>query len=298
MLFRSYLSFPFLSSASHISHSSPQKSLHHQAGVVHATTHRLFYIDNAHPFSRSFSLDLRHVARTEYYAGLFTSSSKVTLYLNPLPPREQPQELPSTSTASAITPPSRSTPSVDVEFWECEVCSNRNPIGVTSSAICSLCGVPRASIKAPINIPTKSSSAPPHSLSTSLPSSSVNLGKLSLSNSPSPSPPVIVATNSADEIACTACTFLNSPLLRECEMCGTPLPRPAAQPPVLPAAKSAPASRAVTPAPDSDLDSDDDAPEKRMIRLSFRKGGDKPFYSVLRRCLLGKAWEVRTFLAP
>ena len=45
-------------------------------------------------------------------------------------------------------------------------------------------------------------------------------------------------------------------------------------------------------------DSDDDAPEKRMIRLSFRKGGDKPFYSVLRRCLLGKAWEVRKFLAP
>ena len=48
----------------------------------------------------------------------------------------------------------------------------------------------------------------------------------------------------------------------------------------------------------ADLDSDDDAPEKRMIRLSFRKGGDKPFYSVLRRCLLGKAWEVRKFLAP
>lgn len=30
-----------------------------------------------------------------------------------------------------------------------------------------------------------------------------------------------------------------------------------------------------------------------MIRISFRKGGDKAFYSVLRRSLLGKAWEVR-----
>ena len=42
---------------------------------------------------------------------------------------------------------------------------------------------------------------------------------------------------------------------------------------------------------DSDSD-DDDNPDKRMIRLSFRKGGDKVFYSVLRRSLLGKAWEV------
>ena len=33
--------------------------------------------------------------------------------------------------------------------------------------------------------------------------------------------------------------------------------------------------------------------DPRMIRLSFRKGGDKPFYAVLRRSLLGKGWEVR-----
>lgn len=29
-----------------------------------------------------------------------------------------------------------------------------------------------------------------------------------------------------------------------------------------------------------------------MIRLSFRRGGDKAFYAVLRRSLLGKGWEV------
>ena len=275
-------------------HRSPRKAPNHQAGTLYATTHRLFYVDNAHSFSRSFSLDLSHVARTEYYAGLFTSSAKITLYLNDPPPR------PTTTAVTDSADPSHDAPatSSQVEFWECEVCSNRNPIGLTSAAamVCALCGVPRASMKAPITIPAKSTASGSYSLSKSLPSSSVNLGKLSLSNSPTPSPPIpeTSAPPATEEIACVACTFLNSPLLRECEICGTPLPRnPSPAQPPRPPAKSAPASRSATPAPDSDSD-DDDNPDKRMIRLSFRKGGDKAFYSVLRRSLLGKAWEVCT----
>ncbi len=67
-----------------------------------------------------------------------------------------------------------------------------------------------------------------------------------------------------------------------------PLPQ-ASHPP----AKSAPASRSATPAPDDEeSDDENDSVDKRMIRLSFRKGGDKAFYTVLRRSLLGKAWEV------
>lgn len=169
-------------------------------------------------------------------------------------------------------------------------------MGLASSAslVCSLCGVPRASMKAPVNIPSRSTLMS-HSLSSSLPSSSLNLAKLSISTSasPSPSPPIPPGPPSkTGEIACVACTFLNNSLLRECEICGTLLPRGSLQSTSshLPA-KSAPTSRSVTPAPDED--SDDDSPDKRMIRISFRKGGDKAFYSVLRRCLLGKAWEVR-----
>ncbi|RPD76898.1 hypothetical protein L226DRAFT_354147 [Lentinus tigrinus ALCF2SS1-7] len=275
-------------------YDGPQKAPHHQSGTIHATTHRLFYIDNAHSFSRSFSLDLSHIARTEYYAGLFTSSPKVTLYLGDPPPR------PTTTIVAESADPSPASPAPlnQVEFWECEVCSNRNPIGITSSAalVCSLCGVPRASMKAPINISSKSTGGT-YSLSKSLPSSSLNLGKLSLAGSPAPSPPVpeVRAPPATEEIACSACTFLNNPLLQQCEICGTPLPR---KPPVQPrlSAKSAPASRSATPALDSDSE-DDDSPEKRMIRLSFRKGGDKPFYNVLRRSLLGKAWESKVVAA-
>ncbi|TBU40909.1 EAP30/Vps36 family-domain-containing protein [Dichomitus squalens] len=281
-----------------------QKAPHHQAGTIYATTHRLFYIDVAHPLSRSFSLDLAHVARTEHYAGLFTSSPKVTLYLHPLPPKpEAPTQI-----GLVDQPPSSLAPD-GLQFWECEVCSNRNPIGLTSSAsmVCALCGVPRSSVKASIDMPSRRAPLVSHSLSTSLPSSSLNLsaslglGKLSLSNSAAPSPPA-ASHSSSDEVACSACTFLNSPLLRECEICGTPLPRK----PTLsfssephPPAKSAPASRSATPAPvDEDSDEDTDSPEKRMIRLSFRKGGDKPFYSVLRRSLLGKAWESKQVVKP
>ncbi len=274
-------------------HHSPQKAPHHQSGTLHATTHRLFYIDNAHSFSRSFSLDLAHVGRTEYYAGLFTSSAKITLYLNDPPPRPLTSIVADRAESSLDSPAA----SYQVEFWECEVCSNRNPIGLTSSAafVCALCGVPRASMKAPITIPSRQTAAGSYSLSKSLPSSSVNLAKLRLSSSPSPSPPVpeVPAPPATGEVACIACTFLNSPLLQECEICGTPLPRkPSLAPPPRLPAKSAPASRSATPALDSD-DDDDDNPDKRMIRLSFRKGGDKAFYNVLRRTLLGRAWEVR-----
>jgi ESCRT-II complex subunit VPS36 len=63
--------------------------------------------------------------------------------------------------------------------------------------------------------------------------------------------------------------------------------------PTLISTKSAPSSRPVSP----DLGEDDDGrsgkdPTKHMVKLSFRKGGDKAFYAVLKRSLMGKAWEV------
>jgi ESCRT-II complex subunit VPS36 len=62
-------------------------------------------------------------------------------------------------------------------------------------------------------------------------------------------------------------------------MCGTELPRAKGD------LQSAPSSRPFTPDPD-----DDESP--RIIKLSFRKGGDKPFYSILKSTLKSKAWEV------
>ena len=75
------------------------------------------------------------------------------------------------------------------------------------------------------------------------------------------------------------------------------MPRPGpsvdrlALPPAGRLGKSAPPTRA--PSPDLDEDALDARETSLVIKLSFRKGGDKSFYAILRRSLMTKAWEVR-----
>lgn len=75
-------------------------------------------------------------------------------------------------------------------------------------------------------------------------------------------------------IACPACTLINSPLSCRCDLCNTALPissRPSSAPP----------------------EEDVMGPGANLIKLSFRNGGDKAFYAVLKRSLKGKVWQVR-----
>ncbi|CCM05946.1 uncharacterized protein FIBRA_08185 [Fibroporia radiculosa] len=284
-----------LASQEHIGiYDGTEKSAPHQSGTIHATTHRLFYIDTPQPETRSFELELAQVARTEHYAGLFTSSPKITLYLHIIS-----LNVGSDADNSSNAPGSQVS-SEDPAFrsWTCEVCSYRNPPGLSPAAsrICALCGVPRSSAQSAITIPTNSASSSNLSLlSTSLPPSSLNLSRLTLSSSSSPAPGSPHTSGGNEEIACIVCTFLNHPTLATCEMCGTPLPKHSVQWPAShPQAKSAPASRPTSPSADHPDRKRADAPGSRMIRLSFRKGGDKAFYAVLRRSLLGKGWEIRS----
>jgi len=200
-------------------------------------------------------MDLLYITQTEYYAGLFKSSPKVTCHLTgevPIPGVDEPE--------------------IRSGSWECGVCAYRNPPGPSPAAArtCGLCGVPRMSVP-----PSTSSLAITPHLSSSLPSSSISLSASLAAESHS--------GRKQTEIACPACTFLNHPLLRECEMCGSELPRAKGD------LQSAPSSRPLSP----DLD-DDGSP--RMIKLSFRKGGDKPFYTVLKSSLKSKAWEVGEYI--
>jgi len=206
------------------------------------TTHRLFYIDAAKPHLHSFSLDLSSVVRTEYYAGLFTSSSKVTIYLTP--------------EAHLVAASANEVG----ESWQCEVCDFRNPPGSSpTGAKCALCGVPRHKALSTTPTPPRAASAPPPSLARST---------SSLLAAPATPP---------KEVACPACTFLNHPTLTQCEICGSALPQAA---PI--------ASRAETPTPEGASD------DRTVLRLSFRKGGDKALYAVLKRSILGKAWQTKT----
>lgn len=245
--------------------NSLQKAPDYQTGSVYVSTHRLFFVHSQNPTSYSFTMDLLHVTRTNYYAGLFKSSPKVSLFLD-------------ASTALPLTTTSGQRTEI-FESWECEVCSHRNPPGLSPAAarICALCGVPRSASA----VPTASeASSQIQSLFSSIPESSYT----SLSSSSSPGPPSPPSTNDdSDGIACPACTFLNHPSLRVCEICTTLLPNIEHAGNMR--AKSAPSTRPVSPISDS-ID-----PANLLIKLSFRKGGDKPFYNVLRRALRSRAWE-------
>ncbi|KAH7882742.1 EAP30/Vps36 family-domain-containing protein [Phlebopus sp. FC_14] len=240
-----------------------QKAPDHQSGTVHVSSHRLVFVNAQKPTSKSFALDLLHVMRTDYYAGLFKSSPKVTLYLD------------------ADTIPSNQAAAEEAfDSWVCEVCNHRNPPGFspTAARICALCGVPRSAVSAPSPLRTSN-------LSTSLPTSSTSLAAAFANSSRSPTPPQ--SNGDSDSIACTACTFLNHPSLQMCEICSTPLPTISRS--VASNAKSAPSSRPVSPIPKDDYVD----PANLLIKLSFRKGGDKAFYDILRRALKTQAWEGR-----
>lgn len=231
---------------------SSQKSPDHQNGTIHVTTHRLFYIDAQRMVANSFQMDLSLITQTDHYAGLFKSSPKITCHLTGDPAASDPTEH-----------------EVGFESWECEVCAYRNPPGLSPAAarICNLCGVPRT-------LPTNSVLS--QHLSSSLPSSVLS-SSISLADTSSPND----VNNKS--IACPACTFLNHPSLRSCEICSTDLPQSKRE-----YTKSAPSSRPITPGFD-----DTDESSMKMIKISFRKGGDKSFYAVLKRTLKSKAWEVR-----
>ena len=285
---------------------SLQKSPNHQAGTVYVTTHRLIYVPSSrvHQLTRSFALDLAYITQTDFYAGLFKSSPKITIWLTSRASTASREE-------NARSESGNATGVVQgFEGWECEVCGNTNPPGLspTAAKVCALCGVPRAAVPKPIPSPpasqgTLSSSLPSSTLQSAFASGSLSTSPtLSTSPSPVPTPPPKpfgtnqFHTRQPSSIACPVCTFLNHPSMRSCEMCSTPLPRlmaPQSQVslPSQQATKSAPSTRPVSPSPSlSDGDAEDGT--KNMIKLSFRKGGDKSFYAVLKRSLMGKAWDV------
>ncbi|KAL4077964.1 EAP30/Vps36 family-domain-containing protein [Scleroderma citrinum] len=243
-----------------------QKAMNHQSGTVHVTTHRIFFINLRNTAVQSFSMDLLHVIRTDHYTGLLKSSPKVTLFLD-------------TNSVPAVVDENGTDPRSLI--WVCEVCNNRNSPGLSPAAaqVCSLCGVPRSAVSVASSQTISRSLTPLPSLSmssTSLPASSTMTSR-------SASPPQ--GNGDPEPIACTACTFHNHPSLRTCEMCSTPLP--AVSQITGTNARSAPSSRPVSPMSAGDTID----PANLLIKLSFRRGGDKAFYNILKRSLKARAWE-------
>ncbi|KAF8700594.1 Vacuolar protein sorting protein 36 Vps36, partial [Rhizoctonia solani] len=267
-----------------------EKAPDHQNGTIHVTSHRLIYIDNLHPRKFSTSCNLSRIKQTDVYAGFLKSSAKVILYLS------SHEDKDSSNPEVVVTSINGEDEELELEGggkegWLCPICSYNNPPSASDSSapVCVLCGVPKnddipmpqqfrsvrsnKTVRPALEIPT----------SSSLPSSAA----VSAPTSP-------VAPNG--EIACPACTFFNHPSMTHCEICSTPLgnvtlrsPKPTMGTSSSPASPSRSLSATPVTTP-SKMPTTPDPNARDMIKISFRKGGDKVWYAALKRTLLAKAW--------
>lgn len=262
------------------------------------TTHRIVFISSTRPHSNSAALDLAAVKQTEYWVGFLKSHPKITLVLSE--PAPTPSEAVSDAVAAARDKNRERlalAAAAGERAWVCRICGMRNVPSVELGLKCSLCGVARD--------PLPSSSLPPSSLETpprsASPSSRRPSSFSSASTRPavstSPAPQLFDPKETGSRIACPVCTFLNHHSMATCEVCESPLfPSDGSKsgvPPTPVNIASIPPSRANTPGPTTDPASAIPAPSGSVfVRLSFRKGGEKIFYSTLKEALAKRAWDL------
>jgi hypothetical protein len=178
-----------------------------------------------------------------------------------------------------------STPQLDRGTWICTICSFPNPVPsnfdptIATEAFplppCLTCGIkpdfPHV-LKAAISANTKRGAAGSSSTFSST-APTLNNGAQAGSS--------LVDQNS---ITCPRCTFHNHPSLRNCEICGAELSRPAST------ATTLVPERPASPGPEiASLNLEDDH-SYQPIKFSFRAGGDKVFYERLKNALVQRKW--------
>ena len=263
------------------------------------TTHRIVFISSSRPHSNSAALDLAAVKQTEYWVGFLKSHPKITLVLSE--PAPAPSEAVSDMVAAtAARDKNRErlalAAAAGERAWVCRICGMRNVPSVELGLKCSLCGVARDPLPS-------TSSRPPSSLGNPARNPSPPARRPSSFSSTSTRPAVSTSSTpqlfdpkeTGSRIACPVCTFLNHHSMATCEVCESPLfPSDGAAPSrVPPTLSSTPPSRANTPGPTTDPASAIPAPSGSVfVRLSFRKGGEKIFYSTLKEALAKRAWDL------
>ncbi|EUC54086.1 vacuolar protein sorting protein (Vps36), putative [Rhizoctonia solani AG-3 Rhs1AP] len=267
-----------------------EKTPNHQNGTIHVTSHRLIYIDNIYPRKFSTSCNLSRIKQTDVYAGFLKSSPKVILYLS------AHEDKNNSNPEVVVTSTNGEDEELELEGrgkggWVCPICSYNNPPSASDSSapVCVLCGVPKND-----DIPMPQQFRSVRSTKATRPALDIPASSSLPSGSAVSAPTSPVAPNG--EIACPACTFFNHPSMTHCEICSTPLgnvvlrsPKPTMgtrSSPVTPA-RSPTATPITTP---SKTPTTPDPNARDMIKVSFRRGGDKVWYTALKRTLLAKAW--------
>lgn len=211
------------------------------------------------------------------------SSAKITLSLGQPPVSTGTKTGGSSSNSASHAGDTGASQNGDQEDgWTCTVCAYRN---AGSDVKCSLCGVGKDRIPSRTSTPIPTATSAKRRSIPGTPASPISPGDrqpsspLSIVNDTVP-----LALEPGGKIACPACTFLNHASMTTCEICSTALPRKGTV---------NGSAQARSPAAGSDGDVRLD-----IVRLSFRKGGEKVAYAKLKSVLSQKAWDklVRTAL--
>ncbi|OCF60551.1 ESCRT-II complex subunit VPS36 [Kwoniella mangroviensis CBS 10435] len=266
----------------------------YQILYVHLTNQRLILIPDINASSSlssssstsvpSLQCHLSYVRQTEFYAGFMRSSAKITLTLGPAQPQQSQSQLPSSSSSS--TPASASTSTEPNETsrgtgWTCNICGYVNTLHANRTtplpeSKCALCGIPYSTSKLSVSGPPSRSTTPAPSTSASTTTSTaIDTPPADIGSAQDPT-----GTEEEDLVSCPACTFLNSSLLPHCEICSTPLPK-----------KKNSAQNTQSNKPGNGSLEGGSKAETNLVRLSFRRGGEKEVYKRLKAVLSDKAWE-------
>ncbi|CUS20222.1 LAQU0S01e01772g1_1 [Lachancea quebecensis] len=159
-----------------------------QKGRIYLTSQRLIYIDDEMPMTNSVSLEIDDIAKVEYSSKFLRKSARLIIYLKDTADDSE------TGTDNFAAKQSKA------QKWTCPICSalNKTTEEISENNMhdfpCENCGV-----------------VPDYDMIKD----SITLDQVEA---------VDETSGNSSKNACTVCTYLNYPLLSNCEMCGTRLP--------------------------------------------------------------------------
>lgn len=224
----------------------------YQNGRVYLTNKRIIYIDSVN-LQKAIAFNLKDASRAEYVEKFLRSSPKVKVYIKI---DEDSGSAKPTSTQQLTS----SLPAARQVDWTCVICSFNNHL-LTSTDLdrefpkCVSCGIP--------------------------PSRTMIGEVLKKAQDDSESPDVLDAQEPQDPHQCPKCTFINHPLMRYCELCGTELRNVSlALAKKIQELENAQKSglEAQNPLGIELEEREEYTLGKPYIKVSFRKGGDLAFY--------------------
>ncbi|KAM3163923.1 Vacuolar protein-sorting-associated protein 36 [Lachancea thermotolerans] len=159
-----------------------------QKGRIYLTSQRLIYIDDEKPMTNSVSLEIDDIAKVEYSSKFLRKSARLIIYLKDIADESGPRAY------------NYATKQPRMQRWTCPICMALNK---TTKEI---------SVNNMHEFPCKNCGVVPDFDMITDSIKSDQTGAFDENDA------------SSSKNACSMCTFLNQPLLSNCEMCGTRLP--------------------------------------------------------------------------